>query len=462
MSMEKCLRTYSNLSDTITDYKCEFNSDIVQRNIREANENASKNIMSALNLIADQNIARLNVMNDSKVKEFLEAARANGAQSVRAEYTQDRSFALKNGFDAMDNDGNFFTANELNMEGYQLDHILPYAYLLDPANEDLLADIVISYNGDIDAAFNDIMTKNPKTLMFVTQHVNGSKGGRLGSSESSKYNKLTEEQKKAVREAYAKREEIAKQEATKNTASNKFKTQLKETLKNMLFTFVAKLGVKIIINKIMEITGELMIKNVNKKWHQVLKDACGKDAIKKACRRYYDMFKNAIATLRNGVANFIESFKDGKSFARKIGEGILTMLKKAFFMGLNIVLGISKLVLKAIQLGWSILCLIRESMKLLKESKKDKNYIGRFKQAKEVVKEIVRVIVDAIDFAIELVITVFFAGVVISQWVGPVINIVLVVLCTVLTFTLIMFIDSADAYMVNSAERFTYVSEKLF
>lgn len=460
--LEKLNQGLDNRIDTSRE---EFNDKLIKSNIAEANRNANDNVTNALNLIAQNQLSRDFVLNSERVQEYVTLSRSGYTSIVRDAHAQDAIYAKINGFDAMDNDGNIFTSNVFNTQGYDLDHILPYEYLLDPANEDLLADIVISYNGDIEAAFDDIMTRNPKNFVFVTAHVNRSKGGNLGSSEKCKYSQLTEEQKEAVRAEYAKREDAAVAEATKNTAANKLKgriDQLKDTFRNMIAVAVIKFAVKAVTNKIMEVAGLLMFKSVHKKWTQVLKDACSKDAVKKLCSKFYTSFRAFKDSIKKGISDFIAFFSDGKSFAEKLVDGLISLVKKAGAMALNLVLGISKLVLKAIQLAWTVIKLINKAHKYLDARKQEGNYVERMNAAKELVSSIARVLTDAIDVTIEIILYVVFKGINLASWIMPLVNIVLTVVCTLLTFTVSTFIDVADKLMVNAAERVKYVHADLF
>ena len=90
----------------------------------------NKNVTNCLNLIADNKLARNYVLKDPKVQEYMMLSGEGYTDIVRGIHTQDVNFAKLNGFDCMDNNGNIFTANMLNTKGYDLDHILPYDYLL--------------------------------------------------------------------------------------------------------------------------------------------------------------------------------------------------------------------------------------------------------------------------------------------------------------------------------------------
>ena len=441
-----------------------FNDDLISKNIAVANKVANKNIASIVNLVADNNLSNKNLLNDPKVQEFIKLSRTGRTQEIRKIYSQDRFGSVVRNVKVMNNSGKLFDSTFENIKDLDLDHVLPYSFLFSEENEDLLMDVLVSYNGDVEAAMSDLMIDNPQNFVFVSKHINRSKGGNLGSDVSNKYSKLSESERASVESTYRNLESDAKAYATKNAENNRFnstKDQFLKTARNIAIVYLLKILLRMVTNKLMEITGKLLMKDTSKKYLQVLKDACKTDSIKKFCKRIYESLKSLKSIVKEEISKVIDYFNDGRALSTKIAETVKTLLVQGAIICITSICDISKLFFKAIQAGWAIANLVKQLIKTIK-NKKIKNYEVRLNNAKNLANEIVRSICDTADFAFELVLNVFFSEVKIDALVRPLVNIILFTLCSFITFIIRMIIDATDSLMVNAAKRVKYSIENSF
>ena len=455
-----------NVQEQYKKMNSEFNSNLIQNNINEALDFASKR--NNINNFSFNKYSFANIMNNnqeqiSAFQTMIDNRQLNGKDGLRAVYghkpTDLPKMYASEKYMFMDiKTKTIRTAtfddyqNKVFVRGknrckYDMDEIICTAQLFKEENKDLLYDLILKCD-DVRSAVK--YTQGGSCIenqIVVDMEINQNKNYNNGATADYPCLGDDEETRTWVRNTYAELNNNLKESVHYDRkVIDKKLSNIIETAKNMLMYRLATLVINIVSEKIMEVTGEMMMKDPEKSWMECIKDTVKRDSVRKLVSHIYEHVK----TITMGLfGQFFQAMHSASQFINMLINTIITGIN-AFAMNVC-TLNVSKvirLIAKGLNSGWSAIKLAKSVF-----TNKD-NYRDQYKQVRESAKECAGLFTNMLDVIVDVI---RFN----QEYMNVMLSTIMYIICSFVTFVYLMILDSTDSYFVNAIDRLEYVIDRM-